>query len=87
MARWPRTVGGNLLAFVCIVIVGLVVVQSAIALSGGYVWIALGVTAVVAIPLILWRRATMNARDLAVADAPSFSEVLDRRKAREGLEP
>ena len=76
MAHWPKTVRGNLIAFVLAVIVLLALVQAAIALSGPLTWAFLAVVVLASAALITWRRRAAAAHDLAIADAPSFGDVL-----------
>lgn len=82
MAHWPKTVVGNVVAFVLAILVVMTVVQFAIALSGSIVWIALAVVAltsgVALVVLVTRRRMSAAAYDLALADAPSFGDVLPR---------
>lgn len=86
MAHWPRTVGGNAIAFVLALIVVLTLAQLAIAVSGLYVWIAVAGIGLVTVVLITRYRRAAAAHDLAVADAPSFADVLPHWNHREGLE-
>jgi hypothetical protein len=80
MAHWPKTVVGNVVAFVLAILVVMTVVQFAIVLSGPIVWITLAAVAltsgVVLVVLVTRRRMTAAAYDLALADAPSFGDVL-----------
>ena len=79
MAHWPKTVRGNLVVSVLALIAVLAVVQIAIALSGPIVWGTLAVvalTTVVIVVLALRQRMTDAEHDLALADAPSFGDVL-----------
>jgi hypothetical protein len=85
--HWPKTFGGNLFGFVIAVCVVLIVVQSAIALSGPFVWVSLTVIALTSFVLFTWHRRTMAAQDLAVADAPSFGDVLRHWDAHDDLDP
>jgi len=73
MVHWPKTVGGNALALLLTVVVVATVVQGAIALSGPFIWGALIVISFTSIAV--YRRAHA-ASDLALADAPSFADVL-----------
>ena len=76
MVHWPKTVGGNALALLLTVVVVATVVQGAIALSGPFIWGALIVTALTSIAAVVWYRRAQAASDLALADAPSFADVL-----------
>ena len=76
MVHWPKTVGGNVLALLLTVVVVATVVQASIALSGPFIWGALIVTAFTSIAAYVWRRRAQAASDLALADAPSFADVL-----------
>jgi len=86
MVHWPKTIVGNVVTIAVTFIVGLALVQSAIALSGGFVWISLAVAAlVVFVAVVVYRRA-QAASDLALADAPSFADVLPQWNNRRDLE-
>jgi hypothetical protein len=80
MAHWPRSVGGNVIAFVLALIAVMTAIQLAIALSGPLVWLTLAAVAlgsgVVLVVLVIRHRHTLAAYDLALADAPSFGDVL-----------
>jgi len=76
MVHWPKTVGGNVLALLLAVVVVATVVQASIALSGPFIWGALIVTAFTSIVAVVWYRRAQAASDLALADAPSFADVL-----------
>ena len=76
MVHWPKTVGGNALALLLTVVVVAAVVQGSIALSGPFVWGALMVMAFTSIVAVVWYRRAQAASDLALADAPSFADVL-----------
>lgn len=76
MVHWPKTVGGNVLGLLLAVVVVTAVVQASIALSGPFIWGALIVTAVTSIVAVVWHRRAQAASDLALADAPSFADVL-----------
>ncbi|HET9722609.1 MAG TPA: hypothetical protein VFR44_02060 [Actinomycetota bacterium] len=86
MAHWPRTVRGNLLMLLLVGASLWILVQGLIALSGVGVWILLAVLAVVAsasLAVYGWRRRAETALEIATIDAPSFGDVLRRRKASE----
>ena len=76
MGHWPKTVGGNVLGLLLAVVVVATVVQASIALSGPFIWGALIVMAVTSIVAVVWYRRAQAASDLALADAPSFADVL-----------
>lgn len=80
MAHWPKSVGGNVIALVLALIVVMTAIQLAIALSGPIVWLTLAAVAltsgVVLVVLVTRHRMTAAAFDLALADAPSFGDVL-----------
>jgi hypothetical protein len=67
-------------------IVGLGLVQSAIALSGTFVWITLAVAALAVFVAVVVHRRAQEASDLALADAPSFADVLPQWNNRRDLE-
>ena len=86
MVHWPKSIVGNVVTIAVTFIVGLALVQSAIALSGSFVWISLAVVAlVVFVAVVVYRRA-QAASDLALADAPSFADVLPQWNNRRDLE-
>ena len=76
MVHWPKTVGGYVLGLLLAVVVVATVVQASIALSGPFIWGALIVMAVTSIVAVVWYRRAQAASDLALADAPSFADVL-----------
>ena len=76
MVHWPKTVGGNVLGLLLAVVVVATVVQGAIALSGPFIWGALTVISFTSIAVYVWHRRAQAASDLALADAPSFADVL-----------
>jgi len=76
MVHWPKTVGGNVLGLLLAVVVVATVVQGAIALSGPFIWGSLTVIAFTSIAVVVWYRRAQAASDLALADAPSFADVL-----------
>jgi len=55
-----------------------------VALSGLFVWISL-TAALICVALYVRHSRLLAARDLAVADAPSFADVLRERKARDAV--
>ena len=74
------------MTIVIALIVGLGLVQSAIALSGTFVWITLAVTVLAVFVAIVVHRRAQEASDLALADAPSFADVLPQWNHRKDLE-
>lgn len=86
MVHWPKTIVGNVVTIAVTSIVGLALVQSAIALSGSFVWISLAVAALVVFVAVVVHRRAQAASDLALADAPSFADVLPQWNSRRDLE-
>jgi Flp pilus assembly protein TadB len=77
MVHWPKSVGGNFMALMLALIVVLSVVQLAIALSSHpLVWAFFVVVAITTAALIVRHRRAAAAQDLALADYPSFGDVL-----------
>jgi hypothetical protein len=85
MAHWPKTVSGNLFTFGLIVVVVPLMVWFVITLPS-WVLLALGVVALAAVALVLWRRRLDAARERAWVGEFSFGDVVRRRKAAEELE-
>ena len=88
MAHWPRSIGGNVMAVMLalIVVVGLVQLAMALA-SHPQVWIFLVVVALATTALIIRNRRAAAASDLALADAPSFGDVLPHWDRHDDLIP
>ena len=86
MVHWPKSILGNVATIAIALIAGLALIQSAIALSGSFVWISLAVAALVVIVAVVVHRRAQAASDLALADAPSFADVLPQWNSRSGLE-
>jgi hypothetical protein len=86
MVHWPKSIVGNVVTIAVTFIVGLALVQSAIALSGTFVWISLAVAALVVFVAVVVHRRAQAASDLALADAPSFVDVLPQWNSRRDLE-
>lgn len=82
MAHWPKTVRGNLYAFLFAVIAVLFLVQAAVALSGPVVWTLVAALVLMSAALYIWNRRVRAAGDVAVTDAPSFGDVLRRADVR-----
>jgi hypothetical protein len=76
MVHWPKSTAGKVMTVLIALIVGLGLVQSAIALSGTFVWITLAVAALAVCVAVVVHRRAQEASDLALADAPSFADVL-----------
>jgi hypothetical protein len=86
MVHWPKTIVGNVVTVAVTLTVGLALVQAAIALSGTFVWISIAVTALVVFVAVVAHRRAQAASDLALADAPSFADVLPQWNSRRDLE-
>lgn len=86
MVHWPKSTVGKVMTIVIALIVGLGLVQSAIALSGTFVWISLAVAVLATFVAIVVHRRAQEASDLALADAPSFADVLPQWNSRKDLE-
>jgi len=86
MVHWPKSIVGNVVTIAVIFIAGLALVQSAIALSGTFIWISLAVAALVVFVAVVAYRRAQAASDLALADAPSFADVLPQWNSRRDLE-
>ena len=86
MVHWPKTIVGNVVTIAIALIAGLALIQSAIALSGTFVWISLAVAALVVLVAVVRYRRVQAASDLALADAPSFADVLPQWNSRRDLE-
>ena len=86
MVHWPKSTAGKVMTVLIALIVGLGLVQSAIALSGTFVWITLAVAALAVCVAVVVHRRAQEASDLALADAPSFVDVLPQWNNRRDLE-
>ena len=86
MVHWPKSTAGKVMTVLIALIVGLGLVQSAIALSGTFVWITLAVAALAVCVAVVVHRRAQEASDLALADAPSFADVLPQWNQRKDLE-
>ena len=86
MVHWPKSNVGRVMTIVIALIVGLGLVQSSIALSGTFVWITLAVAVLAVFVAIVIHRRAQEASDLALADAPSFADVLPQWNNRRDLE-
>lgn len=88
MVHWPKSVGGNVLTLTLAVIGMLVIAELAIALSSHpLVWMFLVVVALTTAALIARHRRALTAQDLALADAPSFGDVLPHWDRHDDLIP
>ena len=88
MVHWPKSVGGNVMAIMLALIVVVGTVQLAMALaSHPLVWGFLVVAALTTATLIVWHRRAAAAQDLALADAPSFGDVLPHWDRHDDLIP
>ena len=87
MSHWPKSIIGNVFAFLLIAVVGLAGVQSAVALSGPFIWMGLFVVTLVSFAAFVWYRRAQAASDLALADAPSFGDVLPHWNHPSDLDP
>jgi hypothetical protein len=86
MVHWPKSIVGKVMSIAIALIAGLAIIQSAIALSGSFVWISLAVAALVVVVAVVVHRRAQAASDLALADAPSFADVLPQWNSRRDLE-
>jgi len=86
MVHWPKSIVGNVATIAIALIAGLALIQSAIALSGTFVWMSLAVAALVVFVAVVVHRRAQAASDIALADAPSFADVLPQWNSRRDLE-
>jgi hypothetical protein len=86
MVHLPKSTAGKVMTVLIALIVGLGLVQSAIALSGTFVWITLALAALAVFVAVMIHRRAQEASDLALADAPSFADVLPQWNNRRDLE-
>ena len=87
MAHWPKSFVGNMFALIVVIVAALALVQSAIALSGPFVWTTLASVMLITVAVTVWHRRARAASDLALADAPSFGDVLPHWNHPNDLEP
>jgi hypothetical protein len=88
MAHWPRSVLGNVMALMLALIVVVGGAQLAIALSSHrLLGVFLVVAALTTAAFIVWHRRAAAAQDLALADAPSFGDVLPHWNRHDDLTP
>jgi hypothetical protein len=86
MVHWPKSIGGNVMALMLALIVVVGVAQLAIALSSHpLVWAF--AAALTTAALIVRHRRAAAAQDLALADAPSFGDVLPHWDRHDDLIP
>ena len=86
MAYWPKTLRGNVLT-VLLIVVGLpLLLFLAISLSGPLVWAGLALGALMWVAVYLWRRRIEKARERAWVGAFSFRDEVVRMHAREALD-
>jgi fructose-specific phosphotransferase system IIC component len=88
MVHWPKSIGGNVFALMLALIVVVGSAQLAIALSTHPALLAfLVVGALTTAALIVRHRRAAAAQDLALADAPSFGDVLPHWDRHDDLVP
>lgn len=88
MVHWPRSIVGNVMAIMLALIVVVGLAQLAIALSSHrLLGVFLVVAALTTAALIFRHRRVAAARDLALADAPSFGDVLPHWDSHDDLTP
>jgi 4-amino-4-deoxy-L-arabinose transferase-like glycosyltransferase len=86
MAHWPKTLRGNVLTVLLIVVGVPLAVFIAISLSGPLVWAGLALVALACVALYRWRRRLEDARERAWVGAFSFGDVVASMRAREALD-
>jgi hypothetical protein len=86
MAHWPKTIRGNGLALLGIIVAVLVVGITAVALSGPAVWGGLVVIALAIVASIVWRRRVQATRERAWTSEFSFASVVVKMRAREAAQ-
>jgi Flp pilus assembly protein TadB len=86
MAHWPKTIRGNALALLGIIVAVLAVGIIAIALSGPAVWAGVVVIALTTVALIVWRRRIQASRERAWTSEFSFASVVVKMRAREAAQ-
>jgi membrane protein implicated in regulation of membrane protease activity len=86
MAYWPKTLRGNILT-VLLIVVGLpIAVFLVISLSGPLVWAGLALAALTWVALHIWRRRVQRARERAWVGAFSFGDMIESMRAREAVD-
>lgn len=86
MAHWPKTIRGNALALLGIIVAVLVFGIIAVALSGPAVWAGVAVIALTTAALIIWRRRVQASRERAWTNEFSFASVVVKMRAREAAQ-
>jgi len=86
MVHWPKSTVGKVMTVLIALVAGLALVQSAIALSGTFVWVTLAITVLAVFVAVVVHRRAQEASDLALVDAPSFADVLPEWNNRRDLE-
>jgi hypothetical protein len=86
MAYWPKTLRGKVSASMLYIAAVPVVLWAAISLSGPIVWLSLVVAGLASIAFYAWRRWDNAVRERAWIGAYSFSDVVERMRAREALQ-
>jgi 4-amino-4-deoxy-L-arabinose transferase-like glycosyltransferase len=86
MAYWPKTLRGNVLTVLLIVLGIPLAVITAISLSGPLVWAGLTLTALTCIALYIWRRRIDRARERAWVGSFSFGDMIASMRAREAMD-
>jgi hypothetical protein len=88
MVHWPKSTGAKAMALMLAVIVVVGVAQLAIALSSHRLLGAfLVVAALTTAALVVRHRRAAAAQDLALADAPSFGDVLPHWDRHDDMTP
>jgi membrane protein implicated in regulation of membrane protease activity len=86
MAYWPKTLRGNVLT-VLLIVVGLpLLVFLAMSLSGPWVWAGLALVALTWVALYIWRRRIQRDRERAWVGAFSFGDMIESMRAREAVD-
>lgn len=86
MAYWPKTLRGNVLTVLLIVVGIPLAVIGAIALSGPLVWAGLTLTTLLTVALYIWHRRVEHARERAWVGTFSFGDMIESMRAREALD-
>ena len=86
MAYWPKTLRGNVLTVLLIVVALPILVFLAISLSGRLIWAGLALVAFTWVALYIWRRRIQRARERAWVGAFSFGDMIESMRAREAVD-
>jgi membrane protein implicated in regulation of membrane protease activity len=86
MAHWPKTIRGNALALLGIIVAVPVVGIIAVALSGPAVWAGLVIITFTTVALIVWRRRIQSTRERTWTREFSFASVVVTMRAKEAAE-